>query len=172
VLDCGTAPGVTGIGNDILREVFLLPGGPQFFLNLFNACLEGGKTSRPVEVHRALPPLQGEGRRGGPGVVSGGRLKVYERLLHGRLAKWAGARGFIPDFQFGFWPRSSTLDAVFVFFALLVKYVAVIGEIGTARSVVTLLSMFVLHFRGQDFCDQVRQQGDRGISRHHRLEGR
>ncbi len=55
-------------------------------------------------------------------------LKIYERLLFRRLSMWARSRGLIPDCQFGFRPCSSTLDAVFVFFALLVKYVIVQGS--------------------------------------------
>jgi hypothetical protein len=40
-LDRLTAPGATGIGNDVLIELFQLPGGPQFLLDFFNACFEG-----------------------------------------------------------------------------------------------------------------------------------
>ncbi len=40
-LSRGTAPGGTGIGKDILLDLFKIPGAPDFFLNLFNACLEG-----------------------------------------------------------------------------------------------------------------------------------
>jgi hypothetical protein len=54
-------------------------------------------------------------------------LKLYEKLLFNRLMPWASARNLLPDCQFGFRPRSSTLDAVFVIFALVTKYVLVQG---------------------------------------------
>jgi hypothetical protein len=54
-------------------------------------------------------------------------LKVFEKLLFNRLLAWSSARDLIPDCQFGFRPRSGTLDAVFVIFALIAKYVWVRG---------------------------------------------
>jgi hypothetical protein len=30
-LDRGTAPGVSGIGNDVLKDLYRLPCGPEFF---------------------------------------------------------------------------------------------------------------------------------------------
>ncbi len=131
-LDRGTAPGVTGIGNDILRDLYGLPGGPDFFLNLFNACLEGGILPDLWRCTELFLLYKGKGDVGDPGSYRGialmeSTLKLYERLLFGRLSRWAGARGLIPDCQFGFRPRSSTLDAVFVFFTMIAKYVWVRG---------------------------------------------
>jgi hypothetical protein len=50
-------------------------------------------------------------------------LKVYERLLFHRLADWARSRELVPPAQFGFRPRSGTLDAIFVFLSLLEDFV-------------------------------------------------
>ncbi len=132
-LDRGTAPGVTGIGNDILKDLYRLPGGSEFFLGLFNACLEGGVLPEQWRCTEIFLLYKGKGDLADPGSYRGialmeSMLKLYERLLFHRLSRWAHARGLIPDCQFGFRPRSSTLDAVFVFFSLIVKYVWVRGE--------------------------------------------
>ncbi len=52
-----------------------------------------------------------------------GFLKVYERLLFHRLSGWASMRELIPPAQFGFRPRSGTLDAVVVLMKLIEKFV-------------------------------------------------
>jgi hypothetical protein len=124
-LDRGTAPGVTGIGNDVLLDLYKLPSGPLFFLNLFNACLVGGRLPDLWRCTEIFLLYKGKGDIASPGSYRGialmeSMLKVYERLLFGRLSIWARSRGLIPDCQFGFRPRSSTLDAVFVFFSLVV----------------------------------------------------
>ncbi len=131
-LDCGTAPGVTGIGNDVLLELYRLPEGPQFFLNLFNACFLGGLLPDLWRCTEIFLLYKGKGDVGDLGSYRGialmeSSLKLYERLLYSRLSRWANHRGLILDCQFGFRARSSTLDAVFVFFTLLVKYVTVKG---------------------------------------------
>jgi hypothetical protein len=132
-LDRGTAPGVTGIGNDILLDVFHLPGGPQFFLNLFNACFEGGALPDLWRCTEIFLLYKGKGDVADPNSYRGialmeSSLKLYERLLFNRLSMWARFHGLLPDCQFGFRARSSTLDAVFVFFTLIAKYVLVQGS--------------------------------------------
>jgi hypothetical protein len=132
-LDRGTAPGVTGIGNNILKDLFNLPRGSEFFLGLFNACLEGGVLPEHWRCTEIFLLYKGKGDVADPGSYRGialmeSMLKLYERLLFQWLSRWAHARSLIPDCQVGFWPRSSTLDAVFVFFAVIVKYVWVCGE--------------------------------------------
>jgi hypothetical protein len=131
-LDRGTAPGVTGVGNDVLLDVSRLPGGLEFFLNLFNACLEGGSLPDLWRCTEIFLLYKGKGDMASPGSYRGialmeSTLKLYERLLFHRLSMWASSRGLIPDCQFGFRPRASTLDAVFVFFTLLVKYTVIQG---------------------------------------------
>ncbi len=131
-LDRGTAPGVTGIGNDILLELFRLPDGPLFFTNLFNACLEGGTLPCLWRCTEIFLLYKGKGDVASPSSYRGialmeSTLKLYERLLFNRLSRWARLHGLIPDCQFGFRARSSTLDAVFVFFTLAVKYTLVLG---------------------------------------------
>jgi hypothetical protein len=101
----------------------LLPGGPQFFTNLFNACLEGGRLPDLWRCTEIFLIYKGKGDVADPGSYRGialmeSCLKVYEKLLYNRLSSWAHSRGLIPDCQFGFRPRSSTLDAVFVCFHL------------------------------------------------------
>ncbi len=132
-LERGTAPGVTGIGNDVLLELFHLPGGPQFFLNLFNACLEGGRLPDLWRCTEIFLLYKGKGDVASPGSYRGialmeSTLKLFERLLYNRLSSWARSRDLIPDCQFGFRRRSSTLDAVFTFFTILVKYVSIQGS--------------------------------------------
>ncbi len=124
----GTAPGVTGIGNDVLKELYRLPGGPEFFLDMFNACLDSGSLPDPWRCTEIFLLYKGKGELTDPGSYRGialmeSTLKLYERLLFARLSTWAFFHGLIPDSQFGFRPRSSTLDAVFVFSTLIVKYV-------------------------------------------------
>jgi hypothetical protein len=131
--DKNSAPGITGIGNDILVELYHLPGGPEFYLNLFNACFEGGHL--PDIWGRTEIFLLYKGKRdvADPNSYRGialmeSTLKLLEKLLFNRLMCWASARNLIPDCQFGFRLRSSTLDAVFVIFALVTKYVWVRGS--------------------------------------------
>jgi hypothetical protein len=114
-------------------DVFRLPGGAAFFLNLFNACLEGGSLPDLWRCTEIFLLYKGKGDLANPGSYRGialmeSALKLYERLLYNRLSVWARSRGLIPDCQFGFRPRSSTLDAVFVFYTLLAKYVSVMGS--------------------------------------------
>jgi hypothetical protein len=52
-------------------------------------------------------------------------LKLYERLLYGRLRPWATARDLILDCQFGFRAGAGTLDAILVFKTLIARYVGV-----------------------------------------------
>ncbi len=127
-LSNSTAPGVTGIGNDVLKELYRLPGGPEFFLDMFNACLESGNLPDPWRCTEIFLLYKGKGDPRDPGsyrriALMESTLKLYERLLFARLSTWAFSRGLIPDSQFGFRPRSSTLDAVFVFVTLITKYV-------------------------------------------------
>jgi hypothetical protein len=131
-LDRGTAPGVTGIGNDVLLELFRLPGGSSFMLSLYNACFDSGSLPDLWRCTEIFLLYKGKGDITSPGSYRGialmeSSLKLYERLLFNRLSVWAKSRGMIPDCQFGFRPRSSTLDAVFVFFTLLTKYVVIRG---------------------------------------------
>jgi hypothetical protein len=70
-LNRGTAPGVTGIGNDILLDLFELPGGPRFFLNLFNACLEGGSFPDLWRCTEIFLLYKGKGDVGNPGSYRG-----------------------------------------------------------------------------------------------------
>lgn len=112
-LDHSTAPGATGIGNDILRDLFELPGGPQFFLHLFNACFEGGKLPDLWRQTEIFLLYKGKGDVADPSSYRGialmeSTLKLYEKLLFNRLMPWAAARDLLPDCQFGFRPRSST----------------------------------------------------------------
>jgi hypothetical protein len=127
-LDKSTAPGATGIGNDILIELFHLPGGPKFFLDFFNACFEGGRLPDLWRRTEIFLLYKGKGDIADPGSYRGialmeSMLKLYEKLLFNRLMPWSSARGLLPDCQFGFRPRSSTLDAVFVLVSLITKYV-------------------------------------------------
>jgi hypothetical protein len=131
-LDRGTAPGVTGIGNDVLKDLYRLPGGPEFFLDMFNTCMESGDLPYPWRCTEIFLLYKGKGELTDPGSYRGialmeSTLKLDERLLFARLSVWAFSRGLIPDSQFGFRPRSSTLDAVFVFSSLVTKYVLLQG---------------------------------------------
>ncbi len=126
----GTAPGTTGIGNDVLRSLFTVPGGPDFFLCLFNACLEGAELPSVWRCTEVFLLYKGKGLVTDPGSYRGialmdSSLKLFERLLYARLAPWAARRDLIPDCQFGFRARAGTLDAVFVFLTLIWKYVTV-----------------------------------------------
>ncbi len=127
-LSRGTAPGGTGVGNDVLLELYKVPGASDFFLNLFNACLEGAELPAVWRCTEIFLLYKGKGLLTDPGSYRGialmdSCLKLYERLLYGRLAPWAASRDLIPDCQFGFRSGASTLDAIFVFTTLLAKYV-------------------------------------------------
>jgi hypothetical protein len=119
------------VGNDVLLDLYKLPGGPEFFLNLFNACLEGAELPKIWRCTEIFLLYKGKGLISDPGSYRGialmdSCLKLYERLLYGRLRTWAGARGLIPDCQFGFRAGAGTLDAVFVFRCLIARYVGVL----------------------------------------------
>jgi hypothetical protein len=120
-LSRGTAPGSTGIGNNILLDVSKLPGALDFMLNLFNACLEGAELPVIWRCTEIFLLYKGKGLLTDPGSYRGialmdSCLKLYERLLYARLAPWAASRGIIPDCQFGFRAGAGTMDAIFVFF--------------------------------------------------------
>jgi hypothetical protein len=130
-LSRGTAPGTTGVGNDVLISLFHLPGGPEFFLALFNACLEGAELPHIWRCTEIFLLYKGKGLLTDPGSYRGialmdSSLKLYEKLLYARLAPWASARSLIPDCQFGFRAGAGTLDAVFVLFSLIWKYANVL----------------------------------------------
>jgi hypothetical protein len=129
-LDRGMAPGASGVGNDVLIDLFRLPGGPNFFLCLFNACFLSGSLPAAWRCTEIFLLYKGKGCLSDPNSYRGialmeSALKILERILHARLSRWAFARSLIPDCQFGFRPRAGTLDAVFVLYTLLVKYVLV-----------------------------------------------
>ncbi len=132
-LSRGTAPGGTGVGNDVLLDLFELPGAPDFLLNLFNACLEGAELPVLWRCTEIFLLYKGKGLLTDPGSYRGialmdSCLKLYERLLYARLAPWASAREAIPDCQFGFRRGAGTLDAIFVFWTLVSKYVGLQGS--------------------------------------------
>ncbi len=127
-LSRGTAPGGTGIGNDVLLDLFRLPGAPDFLLNLFNACLEGAELPTIWRCTEIFLLYKGRGLLTDLGSYRGialmdSCLKLYERLLYARLAPWAASWGAIPDCQFGFRAGAGTLDAIFVFSTSVAKYV-------------------------------------------------
>ncbi len=129
-LSKGTAPGATGIGNDVILSLIKLPGGADFYLCLFNACLEGAELPTIWRCTEIFLLYKGKGLLTDPGSYRGialmdSSLKLFERLLYSRLAPWAAARGLIPDCQFGFRPGAGTLDAILVFLTLIWKYVSV-----------------------------------------------
>jgi hypothetical protein len=131
-LDNSSAPGVTGIGNDVIREIFLLPSGPDFLVSLFNACFASGELPDLWKKTEIFLLYKGKGNVADPNSYRGialmeSLLKLFEKVLFNRLLKWSTERDLIPDCQFGFRPRSGTLDAVFVIFTLIAKYVWVRG---------------------------------------------
>ncbi len=129
-LSLRTAPGPTGIRNDVLRELYLLPGGPEFLLNLFNACLARAELPKLWRCTEIFLLYKGKGAVSEPGSYRGialmeSTLKLYERLLYSRLSSWAARRDLIPSCQFGFHAGAGTMGAVFVFMSLIFKYVGV-----------------------------------------------
>ncbi len=129
-LSKGTAPGPTGVGNDVLQSLYAAPGGAEFFLHLFNACLEGAELPTVWRCTELFLLYKGKGLVTDPGSYRGialmdSSLKLFERLLYARLAPWASARDLIPDCQFGFRSGAGTLDAVFTLLSLVWKYVTV-----------------------------------------------
>ncbi len=127
-LRAGVAPGPSGVGNDVILEFDKVPGMRVFLLDLFNGCLIGG--SIPDAWGRCEMFLLYKGK-GDPLLPGSYRaialldcfLKVYERLLFHRLDAWARRLELIPPAQFGFRPRSGTLDAVFVLSKLVNRFV-------------------------------------------------
>ncbi len=126
---CATvAPGPTGVGNDVILALGKVPGIRKILLDLFNGCLLGG--SIPEAWGKCEMFLLYKGK-GDPLLPNSYRaialldcfLKLYERLLFHRLDHWAKKLDLIPPLQFGFRPRSGTLDAIFVFSKLLERFV-------------------------------------------------
>ncbi len=129
-LSKGTAPGPTGIGNDVILSLIQLPGAADFFLCLFNACLEGAELPHIWRCTEIFLLYKGKGLLTDPGSYRGialmdSSLKLFERLLYARLSSWAAGRGLIPDCQFGFRAGAGTLDAILVLLSLIWKYVSV-----------------------------------------------
>ncbi len=129
-LDRGSAPGPSGVGNDVILSLVEVVGCKRFLLNLYNACLEGG--SIPAAWGHCEMFILYKGR-GDPLLPASYRaialleafVKLYERLLCHRLQVWASQKEIIPPAQFGFRRASSTLDAVFVFWKLVLHFVTV-----------------------------------------------
>ncbi len=122
------APGPSGIGNEVILALRELPGAQRFLLDLFNGCLLGGSIPEAWQKCEMFLLYKGKGDPLLPGsyraiALLDCFLKVYERLLFHRLDSWARLRDLVPPSQFGFRPRSGTLDAVFVFVKLLEKFV-------------------------------------------------
>ena len=127
-----TAPGPNGIGNDVLLSLAKLPECLDFFLCLFNACFESGTLPDPWRASEIFILFKGKGDVLDPNSYRGIALldscfKLYERLLYHRLKAWAFKYEMIPPSQFGFRPRSGTIDAVFTLLTLICKYVTVLG---------------------------------------------
>ncbi len=127
-LERGSAPGPSGIGNDVILSLVEVVGCKRFLLNLFNAYLEG-ETIPTAWGHCEMFILY-KGK-GDPLLPSSYRaialleafVKLYERLLCHRLETWAKEIAIIPPAQFGFRRSSGTLDAVFVFWKLVSHFV-------------------------------------------------
>jgi hypothetical protein len=127
-LSLNVAPGPSGTGNDVVLFMKNVPGFQKVLLDLFNACLIGG--SIPDAWKKCEMFLLYKGK-GDPLIPSSYRaialldcfLKLYERLLFFRLSAWARQREIVPPAQFGFRPRSGTLDAIFVFARLIERFV-------------------------------------------------
>ncbi len=122
------APGPSGVGNDVILALGKIPGTRKVLLDLFNGCLLGG--SIPEALGKCEMFLLYKGK-GDPLLPNSYRaialldcfLKLYERLLFHRLDRWAKKLDLVPPLQFGFRPRSGTLDAIFVFSKLLERFV-------------------------------------------------
>ncbi len=127
-LNQNVAPGPSGTGNDVVLFLRNVPGFQRVLLDLYNACLIGG--SLPAAWKKCEMFLLYKGK-GDPLVPSSYRaialldcfLKLYERLLFHRLNTWSRKLDVVPPSQFGFRPRSGTLDAVFVFARLIERFV-------------------------------------------------
>ncbi len=127
-LDRGSAPGPSGVGNDVILSLVEVTGCKRFLLNLYNSCFEGG--SIPTAWNHCEMFILYKGK-GDPLLPASYRaialleafVKLYERLLCHRLQIWAQEQEIIPPSQFGFRKNSGTLDAVFVFWKLLSHFV-------------------------------------------------
>ncbi len=122
------APGPSGSGNEVILEFRDVSGFRECLLDLYNACLLGGSVPRAWGKCEMFLLYKGKGDPLLPNsyraiALLDGFLKVYERLLFHRLSAWASIRDLIPPGQFGFRPRSGTLDAVFVLAKLLERFV-------------------------------------------------
>jgi hypothetical protein len=122
------APGPSGTGNDVALALRDVPGFQRLLLDLYNACLVGG--SIPAAWRKCEMFLLYKGK-GDPLIPNSYRaialldcfLKLYERLLFFRLSAWARNLEVVPPAQFGFRPRSGTLDAIFVFARLVERFI-------------------------------------------------
>ncbi len=129
-LDRGSAPGPSGVGNDVILHLVEVVGCKRFLLNLYNGCFEGG--SIPAAWNHCEMFILYKGK-GDPLLPASYRaialleafVKLYERLLCHRLQIWASQKDIIPPAQFGFRRASSTLDAAFVFWKLVSYFVSV-----------------------------------------------
>ncbi len=127
-LKANSAPGQSGIGNDVILELADVKGFKRLLLNLFNGCLEGGSIPQAWSHCEMFFLYKG---KGDPLLPSSYRaialldsfVKLYERLLCHRLQEWVTEQDIIPPSQFGFRAASGTLDAIFVFWKLILHFV-------------------------------------------------
>jgi hypothetical protein len=127
-LRANMAPGPSGVGNDVILALDKVPGVRKFLLDLFNSCLLGG--SIPEAWGKCEMFLIYKGK-GDPFLPNSYRaialldcfMKLYERLLFHRLDAWSRSKALIPPAQFGFRPRSGTLDAIFVLSKIFERFV-------------------------------------------------
>ncbi len=128
-LSVNVAPGPSGTGNDVVLFFRSVPGFQRFLLDIYSACLIGGNIPAAWKKCEMFLLYKGKGdplipSSYGAIALLDCFLKLYERLLFHRLASWARQRDIVPPSQFGFRPRSGTLDAIFVFDRLLDRFVS------------------------------------------------
>ncbi len=127
-LSSNVAPGPSGTGNDVVLFMKNVPGFQQLLLDLYNTCLIGGSIPDAWKKCEMFLLYKGKGDPLLPGsyrtiALLDCFLKLYERVLFYRLSAWACQREIVPPAQFGFRPRSGTLDAIFVFARLVERFV-------------------------------------------------
>jgi hypothetical protein len=116
------------VGNDVILELGKLEEVREFLLDLFNGCLIGGSVPDAWSKCEMFLLYKGKGDPILPGsyraiALLDCFLKLYERLLFHRLDFWARRMDLVPPAQFGFRPRSGTLDAIFVLSKLINRFV-------------------------------------------------
>ena len=117
------SPGLDGLSTEIFKCSFHIL--EPVLIKLFNIIFFSGKYPDQWS-EGVITPIHKKDSLEDPNNYRGIMLintlsKIYSHLLNNRLLKWAAQFNKISDCQFGFQPKKSTIDCIFIFHAIISK---------------------------------------------------